>query len=86
MTAGPASARQAEVDVTGESAGPARLADGFARRGQTPGRPRVGRCPEPAGSGSGARREDAMGDVIYMGLGVAFFALSWAFVRLCERL
>jgi hypothetical protein len=74
------------VDVTGESAGPARLADGFAKAGRHRGAPRVGRCPEPAGSGSGARGEDAMGDVIYVGLGVAFFALSWAFVRLCERL
>jgi hypothetical protein len=24
-------------------------------------------------------------DVIYIGLGVAFFALSWAFVSLCGR-
>jgi len=27
-----------------------------------------------------------MGDVIYIGLAVAFFGLSWAFVVLCERL
>jgi hypothetical protein len=24
-------------------------------------------------------------DVLYIGLGVGFFALSWAFIRLCER-
>jgi len=25
-------------------------------------------------------------DLIYVGLGVLFFALTWAFVMLCERL
>jgi hypothetical protein len=29
---------------------------------------------------------DSMGDVIYIGLTLAFFGLSWAFVVLCERL
>jgi len=24
-------------------------------------------------------------DVVYVGLAVAFFALTWAFVKLCER-
>jgi hypothetical protein len=27
----------------------------------------------------------AMSDVLYLGLAVGFFALSWAFVKLCER-
>ena len=27
-----------------------------------------------------------MGDAIYIGLALAFFGLSWAFVMLCERL
>jgi hypothetical protein len=26
-----------------------------------------------------------MADLIYLGLGFAFFGLSWAFVKLCER-
>ena len=25
------------------------------------------------------------GDLLYVGLAVAFFALTWAFVELCER-
>jgi hypothetical protein len=29
---------------------------------------------------------DSMGDAIYIGLALAFFGLSWAFVVLCERL
>jgi hypothetical protein len=28
---------------------------------------------------------DLVGDLFYVGLSVAFFALSWAFVVLCER-
>jgi hypothetical protein len=27
----------------------------------------------------------AMGDVLYLGLSVLFFGLTWAFVKLCER-
>jgi len=26
-----------------------------------------------------------LGDVLYVGLVVAFFGLTWAFVKLCER-
>jgi len=26
-----------------------------------------------------------MGDVLYLGLSVLFFGLTWAFVKLCER-
>jgi len=26
-----------------------------------------------------------MGDILYLGLAVGFFALTWAFVVLCER-
>jgi len=26
-----------------------------------------------------------MGDVLYLGITVGFFLLTWAFVRLCER-
>jgi hypothetical protein len=26
-----------------------------------------------------------MGDLLYLGLTVGFFALTWAFVKLCER-
>jgi hypothetical protein len=29
---------------------------------------------------------DLLMDVLYVGLGVAFFGLSWALVKLCERL
>jgi hypothetical protein len=28
---------------------------------------------------------DLVGDVLYIGLAVVFFALTWAFVTLCER-
>ncbi len=28
---------------------------------------------------------DVMGDVLYLGLTVGFFLLTWAFVTLCER-
>jgi len=28
---------------------------------------------------------DFWGDVLYIGLAVGFFALTWAFVTLCER-
>ena len=28
---------------------------------------------------------DLMGDLLYVGLSVLFFGLTWAFVRLCER-
>jgi hypothetical protein len=28
---------------------------------------------------------DLLGDVLYLGLAVLFFALTWAFVALCER-
>ena len=28
---------------------------------------------------------DLVGDLVYVGLAVAFFALTWAFVTLCER-
>jgi len=27
-----------------------------------------------------------MNDVLYLGLALGFFALSWAFIRLCDRL
>jgi len=27
-----------------------------------------------------------MADIVYLGMAVAFFWLSWLFVRLCERL
>jgi CBS domain-containing protein len=30
--------------------------------------------------------EDVMGDVVYVGLVLGFFALSWAFIALCDRL
>jgi len=26
-----------------------------------------------------------MGDILYLGLAVGFFALTWAFLELCER-
>jgi len=29
--------------------------------------------------------EDDMGDAVYLGLSVLFFGLTWAFVKLCER-
>ena len=28
---------------------------------------------------------DLLGDLLYIGLAVGFFALTWAFVVLCER-
>ena len=28
---------------------------------------------------------DLLGDLLYVGLAVGFFALTWAFVTLCER-
>jgi hypothetical protein len=28
---------------------------------------------------------DLVGDLLYVGLAVLFFALTWAFVKLCER-
>lgn len=28
---------------------------------------------------------DLVGDLLYVGLMVAFFGLTWAFVKLCER-
>jgi hypothetical protein len=28
---------------------------------------------------------DLVGDVLYIGLAVVFFGLTWAFVALCER-
>jgi hypothetical protein len=28
---------------------------------------------------------DLVGDLLYIGLAVLFFALTWAFVKLCER-
>jgi hypothetical protein len=28
---------------------------------------------------------DLAGDLLYVGLSVLFFGLTWAFVRLCER-
>jgi hypothetical protein len=28
---------------------------------------------------------DLLGDLLYVGLAVGFFALTWAFVVLCER-
>jgi hypothetical protein len=28
---------------------------------------------------------NVMGDVLYLGLAVGFFLLTWAFVTLCER-
>jgi len=27
-----------------------------------------------------------MGDVVYLGMTVGFFVLTWALIRLCERL
>ena len=41
-----------------------------------------------SGCACGLRREPGrcrMSDVIYIGLALVFFVLSWAFVRLCER-
>jgi hypothetical protein len=32
-----------------------------------------------------SRRRVAMGDVVFVLLAVGFFALSWLFLRLCER-
>jgi hypothetical protein len=32
-----------------------------------------------------SERRPAMGDVLFLLLTVGFFALSWLFVRLCER-
>jgi hypothetical protein len=32
-----------------------------------------------------SERGPAMGDVVFVLLSVGFFALSWLFVRLCER-
>jgi hypothetical protein len=29
--------------------------------------------------------EDVMGDVVYLGIAVGFFLLTWALVKLCER-
>jgi len=29
--------------------------------------------------------EVAMGDLIYIGITLGFFGLTWAFIRLCER-
>ncbi len=31
-------------------------------------------------------QEDDMADLVFVGLAVGFFALSWGLVRLCERL
>jgi hypothetical protein len=31
-------------------------------------------------------RRCGMDDVLYVGLALGFFALSWAFIRLCDRL
>jgi hypothetical protein len=28
---------------------------------------------------------DLLGDLLYVGLSVLFFGLTWAFVKLCER-
>jgi hypothetical protein len=28
---------------------------------------------------------DLVGDLLYVGLSVVFFGLTWAFVKLCER-
>jgi hypothetical protein len=33
-----------------------------------------------------SERREAMGDVLFLGLVVGFFALSWAFIALCDRL
>ena len=33
-----------------------------------------------------AARTSAMADILYLGLGLLFFWLSWLLVRLCERL
>jgi hypothetical protein len=30
-------------------------------------------------------KERIMGDLVYVAVTVGFFALTWAFVRLCER-
>jgi hypothetical protein len=32
------------------------------------------------------RQEDARMDVIYLGLGVAFFGLSWGLIVVCDHL
>jgi hypothetical protein len=41
-----------------------------------------------AASGDGAdnEKEIAMADVLYLGVTLVFFGLSWLLVRLCERL
>jgi len=31
-------------------------------------------------------RAHGMADILYVGTGIVFFALSWLFVRLCDRL
>jgi len=40
-------------------------------------RPDYSQCVEAA--------MDLVGDLLYIGLAVAFFGLTWAFVKLCER-
>ena len=42
--------------------------------------------PRVAVGGQVGRTEGSMGDLIYIGLALGFFGLSWAFVVLCERL
>ena len=32
------------------------------------------------------QEEEAMADITYLGLTVGFFVLTWALIRLCERL
>ena len=37
--------------------------------------------------GAGTPRGDTvMADIVYLGITVGFFALTWALIRLCERL
>jgi hypothetical protein len=44
-----------------------------------------GRKQEP-GSSCRHERWAAMNDVLYLGLTLGFFALSWVFIALCDRL
>lgn len=34
---------------------------------------------------SGGRGRHVMSDLLYLALGLAFFGLSWAFVKLCDK-
>jgi hypothetical protein len=57
----------------------------LGRDGATIVEARIGRCRRSASSSSRVGEVD-MADLVFVGLGVGFFLLSWGFVRLCERL